>query len=441
MGAASPAASDLSRRGALYWENLFSLSAAELAQQWEDVAPWLRDSAHFCVNSMFRAGRGRSTIAGLPPAWRREISLRFLNAAYVDLGRPDSKRRAQQMTWQQGVLEVERLMQSGALPPASLVARSGRGLYVFWLLADEADPLQPPRAWPNTIRLYKAVNEAVGQSLTALAADTGAHDAARTLRVPGTRHRHTGTLAHYLACTVRGQIPIYTLSQLATCFGVSSALAETPWRKTKRPGTVPARRRGQEQLYDYRCHDLVALERHCGGWPQGRRRFHLQLFTTFLWARGFRQPEALRFTQAMARRCQPPYPSDPNDVALDTLVKTVFNPPRKRYSNAGLCRWLGVTPELARQLKLRTIVPEEVGLERRPVGGQRAKQQAARREFIRHFYQQQGEKISCRRLQRALEAAGFTVSHETVNCDLRALKADGVLGKAALAADGAKHQE
>ena len=125
----------------------------------------------------------------------------------------------------------------------------------------------------------------------------------------------------------------------------------------------------------------------------------------------------------MAQRCRPPYPSEDNDTPLAKLVKEVFAKPLHSYTNAKLVHWLRVTPELARTLNLRTIVPEEITLERRPPGGRRGQQQAARRAFIEDYCVQHCEQdISCRKLQHALQQAGFQVSHETVNQDLRGLR-------------------
>ncbi len=75
-------------------------------------------------------------------------------------------------------------------------------------------------------------------------------------------------------------------------------------------------------------------------------------------------------------------------------------------------------------MNLRTIVPHEVALERKPPGGQRGQQQAARRAFIQNYCVQHApHEYSYRKLQHALQQAGLTVSHETVNQDLRASKA------------------
>lgn len=185
---------------------------------------------------------------------------------------------------------------------------------------------------------------------------------------------------------------------------------------------------GRKQLYTLRYQDLELVEKKRKGWKRGHRRARLYLYAMFLRGAGHTEPEVLSAVGAMARRCKPPYPSDGADTPLPRLVHQLWEEPLRFYRNSTLVSLLRITPELARELNLRTIVPDEVTLERKPRGGQRRQRQTARHTFIQKYLAAHGgaahggREISCRKLQQAFKEAGFTVSHETVNQDLRALR-------------------
>ncbi len=214
------------------FDNLFSLQMSALEAMFPSVAQWLIQDAFFTVNSMHRAAPYNSKLTGLPGVWRKEKFLRYLNACYVDLdvGRDLSGvEGSEALTWRDASAFVGNLMDSGHLPQCSLFARSGRGVYVFWLLHDEEHPNLPPRYWPEKLALYKKVNQALGDKLRSMAYDTKSFDGARVLRVPGTRHSKSGECAHYfIQSDGRGNPFSYTLGDLAHRVGVQELHVSLP---------------------------------------------------------------------------------------------------------------------------------------------------------------------------------------------------------------------
>jgi len=425
------------------FETLFSVKVAELREMFPTLVEWLTQDAYFTVNSMYRAAPYLNTLTGLPDVWRKEEHLKYLNAAYTDLdvGRPNSEKEEQRQTWRDAAAVAGKMMDRGELPQASIFARSGQGVYLFWLLRDERNAALPPKGdakhYPERLALYKSVNRALGERLAHLAADAAAHDGARVLRVPGTRHGKTHQHATYMIqADATGKGYAYTLSDLADRLGVKETNPSlpdqtrklalgwySPWygRQIKERGTAPNRVKGKISRAAKRAQDMVTLEQHRGGWPKGRRRYRLELFARFLRSAGNAPKDVLKAVQVMAANCNPPYPSDGNDTPLGSVVDSVFTKNSQIISNDKLCKWLEVTPELARKLELLTILPQVVRDERKPPpGGRRGQEKEARRDFIRDHLERYRD-ASCREVVKALVRAGRPASHQTVNKEMNAL--------------------
>ena len=384
-------------------ETLFSITRAELRETLPAVRHWLLKDTYFTINTYFRGLPYQmptravgAAETGLPDVWRKENGLRYLNAIFADLdvGRTDPTEPPEKLlTFGKAVGMALDMMDAGELPPASIYARSGRGAYLFWLLRRDDHPTLPPRGdskyYPEKLELYKAVGKAASAKLKHLAADTHTHDGSRICKVPGTIDRKSGRPTQYLiAADAQGRPYFYTLSELAECFGVTEAKTELPeatrfiisapvvyGRAVKNKGAAPLRGNGFRIRNAKRAQDLMTLEQDlCNrtghgwpsgfGWPRGRRR-HLRLFAEFLKGAGEPWNEILRAVKTMAANCNPPYPSDPTDQSIMSLVTEVVQKPVPPYSTKKLCEWLDVTPDRARTLNLLTIVPPEVAAERK----------------------------------------------------------------------------
>lgn len=449
-----PTAPVLDRHGKLVqFENLFSMRVGELDWCFPTMRDWLWDDSYFTVNSMFRGApyqhSAASKATGLPDVMRKETDLRYLTACYVDLdvGRDDSDRPEQRLSWRDATAAVGKLMDEGVLPQASIFARSGRGVYCFWLLRDPKNPVLPHPGWRNQLPIYKEVNKAIGARLAHLAADRGAHDAARVLRVPGTMHSKSGSSANYqIQLDANGQSFTYTLRELSEFFGLRVVQPSLPdavremaedelpggthRRLTMNPGVYPGRAAGRIALHAKRAQDLEILEQHFGGWKKGTRSKRLRLYGGFLRGSEVTKEQVFAALQTMALNCQPPYPSEGNDSSIEALVSAVFSDRPKSYHAATLVKMLAVTVEMANELGLATIVPAEVKERRKPPrGGESGLRRADRREALRCRLDRFGcPPGGCRALVKLLAAEGIKTNRQTVNEDLQALgwKTDGV---------------
>ena len=447
----------------VYMENIGSIEASELTGTFPFIAEELTRDSYFTLNSSYRGAPWPNKITGLPDVWRKEHKhLSHLNVCYADLdgGRLDSNRQEQRYSWRVLACAAGMLMDQGELPQASIIARSGRGAYLLWLLKDKDDPGMPPRSYLR-IEEYKKINKAIISRLKHLAADQSAFDAARVLRMDGSIHTGANKQVRYLTQgDDKGQVPFYTLEELASFFDVPTqenklpdvtrALAEgerKPRRRTKKPGSAPHMIKGYKVLNAKRAEDVVRLEQHREGflkrgekYPDGSvspgRRLTLQLFAKFLRWSGAPQHETLEAVQTMAENCTPQYPSDPDDVSPAAIVRKVFGRTQKNEAipNNYLCKIWGVSDDLARELDLKTIISKTVRLERKAQTPTQGSIKANRHRWILGYVEQHPlPSGGCRGMARLLNANGFNVCFKTVNSDLNALFPQGPRTRAPLA--------
>lgn len=428
------------------FEPLFTLRADELPSYLPAMRKHLLEDAYFTINSPFAAAPYLNRETGLPAVGvnRREKWLKYLNAVYVDLdvGRiaEEAKVPAQKLTWRDAVNIAGKMMDDGLLPQASIFARSGRGVYIIWRLVDP-ETGDPPRSNMWKIKaLYKPINRAIGAKCREMAADETAFDAARVLRVPGSYHTGAKSIARYMAQgDDLGRPYLYTLNDLAAFFGISTMRQELPEKareseyKKIQPGkrhTAPGKRRGWETLQKKRIEDILTIEQYRQGFPHGRRRRCLHQYAEFLFTLDCTREEITKAVGVMAGNCRPPYPSDESDMSVREIVDDVFAPdpdtgkPKKRFHKTKhLCGLLEVTPQLAADLELKTIIPDLLKEERkknRPPS-KREIERERRLDALSELVYRFGKGFGCRRFVEALEDQGIKTNRQTVNIELRSM--------------------
>lgn len=444
----------LDRKGKPYaWDNLAMFRADELRQMFPAIQEYLAQDSYFTVHSFYRPQLWRSKITGQPDVRRKESNALWLTACYADIdcGRPESDDPLARMDWLQALVRAEAAMENGVIPQASIMARSGRGIYMFWMLRDPKDPTKLPHAWPEAIDAYKLVNKAIQARLHAqaqLPVDLVAFDVARVLRNPGTMHSKSGKRATYWLRGDRRGGFVYTLQELSEALGLPALNGDLPdatrelarppkFRKVKNPGSAPLRSEGTRQSNALRAEALRVIEQHRGGFVKRGmkyadntvspgRRFILTLYANFLHGSGAEEAAALQALRSMAANMRPPWPDpeDPADTTPEEIVSAEYATKRRhRWKDSKLCGLLGVSADLARDLDLKAILPDEVRRERDQDRPHQADVIQARRDFVRQYIEAHGS-ITARRLARVLHTAGFITSaanQETANQDLNAL--------------------
>ena len=197
------------RRTALgHFESVLSVRASELPELFpEFVAPHVDEESWFTVNSMHISEKRQRERAPIDPRFPRAqwgtSKLRHLTACYIDL---DCYKLG--LTVGQVIGTCIDAQDRGIIPPASIFTRSGRGVWLFWLLRDDEDERSPVRAWPEKISTYRRIERQLLRTFGELGADAAAVDPARITRVPGSLHRVAGKRVGYGAQHDRQGKPI-----------------------------------------------------------------------------------------------------------------------------------------------------------------------------------------------------------------------------------------
>jgi len=427
--------------------NLFSIKADELLSMLPGLQDWLATDSYFSVNSMYRAAPYVAKYTGLPGVWRKEKHLRTLNVYYtdVDCGRPESATPGADLDWTEALKRAEALMDIGALPQASMAARSGRGIYLLWMLCDEEERHLPPRAWPERIIQYKAINKRLHEIIaTAKLPIDPIRDAVRVLRAPNSLHSKANRrVGYWIRTDTSGKGYLYTMRELAAAAGIAPvhdsflpdetrllAEAEHPGRKTKNPGSAPQCIKGKIFLASKRATDLRLLHSHRGGfakrgmaYPDGSiscgRRFALRLYAQYLFTSGADYKKVKKSVEAMAIGMNPPYPSDDDDPPITAVLKSA-RWSKQKFRDTKLCELFGITPDMARELELKTILPDEVREERRPPP--KKERIAERRLWLLEYATNHGGKWTADRVVKLSGISPYTWTNRmTANRDLNAI--------------------
>jgi len=318
------------------------------------------------------------------------------------------------------------------IPPASIIVRSGRGIYLLWLLSSDRQGAQQ-RAFASEVVLYKQINRALIATLndydSRLRADMQASDAARILRVPGSEHtKAEQPVVAQVQVVGGGQVPVFTLKQLAEFYHLP-VTPRLPERSTqflkpiKNRGSCPARRRGAIATGHYRLSDLLAIAQASGGVAQGKRFVSIRYLCQFARAAGYTLSDIQGAAAEFAQTCRPSYPSEESDAPVSEIVKRAWIEGRgHKLSNDALARFFQVTPELADELNLRSIIPQAVKDARDAEPSPRSQAQVRRREIVRGMIAEHPGRVpSIRSIGRKLDAADLHASTRTISRDLQAV--------------------
>jgi len=387
------------------------------------LAQFVDHDGYFSVNSMYRRGNPQKRFDGLPYPIRTKKNTYELAACYADLdvGRPDEehKRKGASMDWQDAQIEALQRQRDGIIPPFSMMACSGRGVYLFWLLVDDTDREKLPRGYPSNQLRYKAVNKALHRRLYGLGVD-GVHDAQRVLRAPGTIHTKVMKRVSY-SITVQGDNGgrlEYSIPELEQWLEIESPETSLPadlrekakdkqftrgeYKKQKRKGSHPKRAASFRATNANRAQDLETVEQWRGGWlrrdhtyPDDHksrgRGIMLKLYAQYLRKAGKDRDDVLKAVSIMAANCKPTrYPTDNSDTPLSEIVEMAFSNDRdKHFSNMTterLLQWLGINedtdPDLLDQLSTSTL-PKAIREQREKAIPRQADFTEQRRQAIR----------------------------------------------------------
>ncbi len=398
------------------FRNLFAVRAEHLASMFPEMRAQLEADSYYSVNAFWHREHRKRYLDATES--RQRDRLRYLCACYTDI---DSYRAGVDFGTALGM--VVSYQDQGVIPPASVIVRSGQGLWLLWLLRDHHNPAMPARAWPEKVRLYCEINRAAGERLARIGADAAARDCLRLTRVPGSVHTGAGRRTKYwIQLDERGQSATYTLDELAEAFGVDQTLTSTA-RRAFAESTLPpgSHLRGHAQLNARRLREFEVLRSVRGGAFVAGHRNHAALVYAWLLRRsGADRETVLREVEALGRKCRPAL----DESSVRGAVKSAFGRGQGRIFGIWRLRdqtiadWLHITPAEADLLErmpcashFRSVDVTVVD----PLSPER------RRRLIRDHIDRAGGAPTCRRMAELLAADGYAISRQQVLRDYRAM--------------------
>jgi hypothetical protein len=411
-----------------YFKPLVAIRRDELAQYFPEFRDQLLKDSYVSINAGWRLLRNGPDGPAYGHPMHRTDRLRYLCAAYADL---DYYRL--RMTFGHALGKVVDMQDAGELPKASIIVKSGRGMWLIYLLHDLKDPSRVPGAFPEKKEMYYRLQRAIGERLAALASDPCARDAARYVRVPGSLH--TGS-EQYAKWWIQGEGPQaykYSLPQLCGLFGVAAPVRHKKEKDAAiDPETRALKLRGHAALNARRLRDFNLVRSMRGGFSKGCRNNAAMVYAWLLHRAGVSRHEALSQVNLMGAECHPPLtPSECRDA-----IKTGFGRTMRRMLDQSIVDRLGMTAgELSEtEFRVKAVgppvpMPSEI----------REKGIMARREKITVIIGEMGGEVPpVREMGRRLIEAGFLGNHQTVQKDYIALGIQSSRTRAAREAERAK---
>lgn len=417
------------------WRNLFGLSGEQLlaTAMDADLFATLEDRDLYVTLNGMRPASGQSRcrpFTNLPTGRRGSACVAALNAVWADLDCYAVKVSPAE-TLDALIAQRDR----NQIPPWSFVIRSGRGLWVVWLLCDDQDPNQPAAATDENRDKCRRINRELATRFARLGADAKSTDLARVARVPGSRNSKVVGTHGIVRWEFGIPCPAYTVAELKAAFVTDSA--PSPARRLPRvrrglrrqgrvdrgahrakraPRGKPLTREGAKlasrRRWSLPLWDILALAVLRSGFKPGHR--HLALFwIAHLLNRAYpRMPgkrgEIRRICVEVNKFGELPLSEAEVERAVDRAAKWE---PVGHVRNRYLADIFGVTPEEAKLL-LR-LAPET------------AKHRDARREAVRTacvaWIKAKGTSPTLDEVVRELTLAGCPASRATVARHLRAL--------------------
>lgn len=410
------------------FENLFAIRADYLPWMLSTTDHRLASDAFMSVNAYWHPKRNPHYLSAAQ--CRKPNRLRYLCACFADL---DFYKLG--LTYGQVIGTIVDYQDGGVIPPVSIIIRSGRGVWLVWLLRDSKNAMLAPRAWPEKQQQYRCVQQRIHECLANLGAD--AQDALRLLRVPGSIHTVSGERVRYFVqADDAGCCFSYTLDEIVAHFGLRRAdwshrlALKTPERSSSRRSS--RRWRGPKALTEYRMKDFVRLlGLRRGGFDKGCRNRAALYYAWLLKCRRIPKDDALRKVTNLGTACRPPLSAAECRDAVKSgysrnwtsgIAKATAKhaPPSIKYQTVS--DWLDIKPEEAAQLK-KYPPASRFGRKQTQATPRPTRRRLAqdRRSKIRRIVAENGVVPSLRKMRQLLIEAGHVVSHVTVMYDYQVL--------------------
>jgi hypothetical protein len=415
------------------FENICAIPANRLPGLFADEMQGLTErDGFFTVNAMYRTYHtpnkfGLTDTDGqlLKIARRSSNDLRYLTACFVDL---DCHSKG--ISVGQAIGAVIDAQDSNAIPPPSVLARSGRGVWCLWLLVDKEGGLQ--KGFADQERVWARIQNTLTSRLATLAADEKARDSSRLTRIPGSLNSKANKRVDYwLQADSEGRTITYTLDELRQRLQLPAEgkramvfVTGTVASKTKRA------RKGQRARWEWDWKTFWQLVERREQIKVGQRHFTLMvcgLIIGKLFKVDAREDVIRDAMNRLFNRIQNP---SGDKLTLDEMYKVLKSNAYKKQSSQNIkhqtiADWLEITPDESEVLPVllnrKTSWPCARAFQLGDVGYKKREDVARDRQAALRRFAGGARVPPLREIQTYLEQLGIGASPRTIQKDLAAL--------------------
>ncbi|PVA07506.1 hypothetical protein [Thalassorhabdomicrobium marinisediminis] len=290
---------------------------------------------------------------------RKAQKLAALNALYVDLDYFNSLQwRGKDAGTVQAALTST--LSAHNVPHPSVIVQTGRGLAAIWLIKP-----MPKKAQPR----WKGAMNALVEFLRPFGVDRSCRDVSRIFRIPETINEKSKTAVRVSGGTAKRYGFDGLADQIYKATGRPDRAELEARKKQGKPARTPCRAmpRGLSQSMRFKLilEDLLTIsDAHGGVVPEGYRNTWLHLYATCM-THMRDVPDLEAEIDAIAATATPGLPRSEVTAIVRQAVEKARLPAmgsapcegRYYYKGATIAEQLDITPELARSLDLKQVVP------------------------------------------------------------------------------------
>ena len=389
-----------------------SVKAGDLLSMFPEYIDYLAQDGYYTVNSFWRGGTSKTE------------DLRYLNACFADLDHSKTG-----ITSAKAVGMILEAIDTEAIPMPSVLVRSGRGTWLFYILDDKDRSGQGQRAYGAELGLYLNINTELHRRLHLhypdLNPDGNALDASRLTRVPGSLNTKAMRYVKYLFLgDQNGVVPAYTVRELAGLLGIDTSRRTLFPPRPKSENKVPKRKSGWVAMKEAMLREFEMVRACRGGFREGHRNGAVLVYASLLMGTHYSPEEMVDEVLRLGKECRDATGIDPLPLSERECHKAVEYVIKKNYkfSGAQIAKRLKVTTDEAKYLGLDRIRPDYVNTAGRKYQRKDPDRVEHRHHAIRIVIEENGGQVpSIRKMKAALEAHSIRASLGTLSKDYKAL--------------------
>jgi len=351
------------------FEDLVAVKASELREYFPALIGLLDADAYFSINAFkfpksrrnksgeWHAARSKYSPDGLdlPYPSRKKKNLQWLTACFTDIDC-----HSLGVSTGQAIGAIIDAQDTGAIPPASMLCRSGRGVWAFWFLVGDADGQSLVPAFSEKIGAWYRIQHRLSELFATIGADAKARDPCRITRIGGTLNSKSGLRVGYWiqGDVANGKRYVYRLLELGGLLGIASPRHAEDLlgsvQKEKSPARQAAGRGGWRMKWRKYYADFIRLWSMRGHFKVGTRGRAVSVMVSIM--RTMKAPEedieveVLRLFDSLQQVAADQY-------TQAELRKDVGN--AKPYRSDGsstpghklIAEWLDITPDEAAEME------------------------------------------------------------------------------------------